>query len=144
MSPLVRVVLPVFVAATLLVTGCAKSPKSNDTADKPLGRGGLPPAEVLTIQAARREFSNSLEAVGTALARESVTLTSKSANTISAIKFTEGQRVAAGTVLVELDRAQRPRHSPKRRPNCSRAKPARARARPVGAPSIVASAARST
>ena len=106
MSPLVRVVLPVFVAATLLVTGCAKSPKSNDTADKPIGRGGPPPAEVLTIQAARREFSNSLEAVGTALARESVTLTSKSANTISAIKFTEGQRVAAGTVLVELDRAQ--------------------------------------
>jgi membrane fusion protein (multidrug efflux system) len=44
--------------------------------------------------------------VGTALSRESVEITSKTANIITRIRFVEGQRVAAGAVLVELDRAQ--------------------------------------
>jgi membrane fusion protein (multidrug efflux system) len=61
---------------------------------------------VITAKVERRPFGPVIEAVGTALARESVEITSKSANTITAIRFAEGQRVAAGTVLVELDRAQ--------------------------------------
>lgn len=71
-----------------------------------MGRGGPPPAEVLVVNGQVRPFGASLEAVGTALARESVDITSKVANTITAIRFQEGQRVAAGSVLVEFDRAQ--------------------------------------
>lgn len=71
-----------------------------------MGRGGPPPATVLVVNGQVRPFGPSLEAVGTALARESVDITSKVANTVTAIRFQEGQRVAAGSVLVELDRAQ--------------------------------------
>ena len=74
--------------------------------DRPMGRGGPPPAEVLVVNGQVRPFGAALEAVGTALARESVDITSKVANTVTAIRFQEGQRVAAGSVLVELDRAQ--------------------------------------
>ena len=74
--------------------------------DRPMGRGGPPPAEVLVVTGQVRPFGAAVEAVGTALARESVDITSKVANTVTAIRFQEGQRVAAGSVLVELDRAQ--------------------------------------
>lgn len=72
----------------------------------PGGAGGPPPATVITSRVERRPFGPVIEAVGTALARESVEITSKSANTVTAIRFQEGQRVAAGAILVELDRAQ--------------------------------------
>jgi len=68
----------------------------------PGGAGGPPPATVITSRVERRPFGPVIEAVGTALARESVEITSKSANTVTAIRFKEGQRVA--------------RRSPRRRP----------------------------
>ena len=71
-----------------------------------MGPGGNRAANVLTVKPEQRPFGPTLEAVGTALARESVDVTSKSSNTITAIRFAEGQRVASGSVLVELDRAQ--------------------------------------
>jgi membrane fusion protein (multidrug efflux system) len=46
---------------------------------------------------------DTVEAVGTALANESVTITSKISGIVKAIKFTEGQVVKAGTVILELD-----------------------------------------
>ena len=74
--------------------------------DRPMGRDGSPPAEVLVATGQLRPFGIVIEAVGTALARESVDITAKVGNTVTAIRFQEGQRVAAGSVLVELDRAQ--------------------------------------
>lgn len=47
-----------------------------------------------------------IESIGTARAREAVTVTSRVSGIVSAIRFEEGQRVAAGDVLVELDRSQ--------------------------------------
>jgi len=44
-----------------------------------------------------------VEAVGTALANESLTVTSKIAGTVKAIRFEEGQSVKAGAVLLELE-----------------------------------------
>lgn len=49
-----------------------------------------------------RAFSDQIEAVGTAKARESIELTAKSAETIGAINFTDGQKVPAGFVVAEL------------------------------------------
>ncbi len=48
-------------------------------------------------------IDDTVEAVGTALANESLTVTSKIAGIVKAIKFTEGQQVKAGTVILELE-----------------------------------------
>jgi membrane fusion protein (multidrug efflux system) len=48
-------------------------------------------------------IDDTVEAVGTALANESLTVTSKIAGIVKAIRFTEGQQVKAGTVLIELE-----------------------------------------
>ncbi len=44
-----------------------------------------------------------VEAVGTALANESITVTSKISGIVKAVRFTDGQVVKVGTVLVELE-----------------------------------------
>jgi len=97
-------------AVTLTLTACSQSPapgagKPGGGFSGPGGPGGAPPT-VITAAMETRPFGVVIEAVGTALAKESVEVTSKSTNTITAIRFTEGQSVAAGSVLVEFDRAQ--------------------------------------
>jgi len=94
--------------AVVALSGCGGSKPSGmpGAGDRPAGSGAPPPAKVITAKVERRPFGPEIEAVGTALSRESVEITSKTANTITRIRFEEGQRVAAGTVLVELDRAQ--------------------------------------
>ncbi len=95
------------IAATVLIAGCSDRQGGNPMGgDRPAGRGGPPPAKVITAPVERRAFGPVIEAVGTALARESVEITSRTTNTIIAIRFVEGQRVPAGAVLVEFDRAQ--------------------------------------
>ncbi|MFM8844290.1 MAG: efflux RND transporter periplasmic adaptor subunit [Gammaproteobacteria bacterium] len=95
--------------AALVLAACSgKEAGGRDGGQRsgPGGAGGPPPATVITSKVERRPFGPVIEAVGTALARESVEITSKSANTVTTIRFAEGQRVAAGAILVELDRAQ--------------------------------------
>ena len=98
--------LPFLLAVAFTLSACAKQGTQAGSGDRPSGSGGPPPAKVITSNVERRPFGPVIEAVGTALARESVEITSKSVNTITAIRFVEGQRVAARSVLVELDRAQ--------------------------------------
>lgn len=66
-------------------------------------QGGLPvvvgPVRVATV-------TDRIEAVGTARAREAVTVTTRISGIVAAIHFREGQVVKAGDVLVELDRTQ--------------------------------------
>ena len=62
--------------------------------------------DVVTAAAALKPFGVRIEAVGTARANESVDVTSKASNTVSAIRFEEGDRVRRGAVLVELDGAE--------------------------------------
>jgi membrane fusion protein (multidrug efflux system) len=52
------------------------------------------------------QISFEIEALGTARANESVDITAKSVNQVTAVRFAEGQQVARGQVLVELDSAQ--------------------------------------
>jgi membrane fusion protein (multidrug efflux system) len=47
-----------------------------------------------------------VEALGTARANESIDVTSKVSNIVTAVRFAEGQQVRKGDVLVELDGAQ--------------------------------------
>jgi membrane fusion protein (multidrug efflux system) len=69
-------------------------------------QGANPPVSVVTAVATRRQIDVGIEAIGTAGANESVNVSSKTSNIVTAIHFSDGQAVVAGQVLVELDRAQ--------------------------------------
>jgi len=73
------------------------------------GRGGpaaLLPIPVVSAVVTRESLSRELKALGTARANEAIDLTAKTTNIVTAIRFKDGDRVAAGAVLVELDGAQ--------------------------------------
>ena len=61
-----------------------------------------PPATVAVTPATMRPLVRSLEAIGTARANESVTVTAKVTDTVSAVHFSDGDIVSRGSVLVEL------------------------------------------
>jgi membrane fusion protein (multidrug efflux system) len=70
-----------------------------------LAAGG--PVVPVVATAARDEMiSLEVEALGTAKANESVDVTAKVSNLVTAIRFAEGQQVRKGEVLVELDGEQ--------------------------------------
>ncbi len=90
-------------ALALLLSACTQS--------TPEARGASPAAAASAIpvitQAARIEpMGIEIEAVGTTQANESVEITSKASNTITAIRFQEGEEVERGSVLVEMDGLQ--------------------------------------
>jgi membrane fusion protein (multidrug efflux system) len=63
-----------------------------------------PAVTVITAVAQQRPINVGIEAIGTANANEAVSVTAKTANIVTAIRFSDGQSVRAGDVLVELDR----------------------------------------
>ncbi|SDE39845.1 efflux RND transporter periplasmic adaptor subunit [Kordiimonas lacus] len=67
-------------------------------------RGRGPRAvSVVTTPATQRTFTDIVEALGTANARESVTLTSRVSDTVREVHFSDGDIVKAGQVLVVLE-----------------------------------------
>lgn len=75
------------------------------------GRGGgpggqMPAVAVVTASVESVPLAVTIDALGTLRANEAVEITAKVGNQVTAVRFTEGQRVAAGQVLVELDGAQ--------------------------------------
>lgn len=58
---------------------------------------------VVGARATRGDIRVSFDAVGTLRANEAVTVTAKTAGIVRSINFSEGQKVEAGSVLVELD-----------------------------------------
>jgi membrane fusion protein (multidrug efflux system) len=85
-----------------LVLGLAACGK--DEQGKAGGPGGGQPAVVTTTVLAPAPWSDSLEAIGTASARESVALTAKVSETVTDVRFDSGQSVKKGQVLVVLSR----------------------------------------
>ena len=71
----------------------------------PAGPGGAggPPAVVTTQPATLAEWTDRLDAIGTARASESIAITSKLSERVERVRFESGQRVEAGQVLVDLD-----------------------------------------
>lgn len=84
------------IALFLLLGACAKE----DSGQK---KDGGPPATVTTISIASESWQDSIEAIGTAKARESVVISAKQSERVSAVHFESGQRVSKGQVLIELD-----------------------------------------
>jgi membrane fusion protein (multidrug efflux system) len=70
------------------------------------GAGGGPVIPVVATPSRTEHLSLEVEALGTARASESIDVTAKVSNLVTAIRFTEGQQVRKGDVLVELDGAQ--------------------------------------
>lgn len=70
-------------------------------ANAPAAGARATPVEVARVT--KQEITQRVETVGTALANEAVTITAKQAGIIRRINFQEGQKVPAGTILVELD-----------------------------------------
>ncbi len=91
--------LIVFVLS-LLTVSCGK-PEAHNAAGPSTSR-----VRVVTAPVVRQVLGTEIEAVGTAMANESVEITAKTANKVADIHFQEGQPVQRGAVLVELDAAQ--------------------------------------
>jgi membrane fusion protein (multidrug efflux system) len=68
--------------------------------------GGGMPVPIVSQPAHREPISRELKALGTARANEAVEVVAKTSNLVTAIKFRDGERVAARAVLVELDSVQ--------------------------------------
>ena len=64
------------------------------------------PVPVVSQRVELQAVTRELKALGTARANEAVEITAKTSNIVSAIRFRDGERVAKGAVLVELDSAQ--------------------------------------
>jgi membrane fusion protein, multidrug efflux system len=77
-------------------------------AGAPQGGGGRNSAPAtVTLAAVRSErVSQKLEALGNARANESVDISTKISNIVTAVTFRDGERVKRGQVLVQLDDAQ--------------------------------------
>jgi membrane fusion protein (multidrug efflux system) len=69
------------------------------------GGAGMPPAAVETVRVQIRNLPNQFETVGSLRAEESISVRPEVAGRIDKINFTEGQKVAAGTLLFSLDDA---------------------------------------
>ena len=85
------------------------------TQHKPVtGAGGPPaggarnnaPASVTLAAVRAQRVSQKLEALGNARANESVDISTKTSNIVTAVTFRDGERVKRGQVLVQLDSAQ--------------------------------------
>lgn len=70
------------------------------------GRRADSPVPVVVTEVAYAEFVDRIDALGTAKANESVTISAKVTETIRRIPFADGQRVEAGQVLAELTDAE--------------------------------------
>ena len=87
--------------ALLLAAGCA-----DDAAGPPGGASGRfsgrPATLVVAEPAAVRQINDVIEAVGTTLANESLTITAKVTDAIRQVRFDDGDFVTQGDILVEL------------------------------------------
>jgi membrane fusion protein, multidrug efflux system len=87
-----------------VLSGCSGDEPPGMAARGPGGFQGV--VEVLTAPALVKPLGVSIEAVGTARSNESVEVTSKTSNQVTAIRFEEGALVRRGAILVELDSAE--------------------------------------
>jgi membrane fusion protein (multidrug efflux system) len=87
--------------STALLVGCGR-----DAARAEGGGAREAAIPVTTTEVARREWNDSLQAVGTVRALESVEVTSKVSETVQRVHFDSGDAVRAGAPLVTLSGSQ--------------------------------------
>jgi membrane fusion protein (multidrug efflux system) len=79
----------------LLLTGCSPGDGAPEA-------GAAPPVPVVVAEVAEVEFLTRVEAVGTALANESVRLSAQITETVAQVMFEDGDAVEAGELLLRL------------------------------------------
>lgn len=101
------------VAMGLGLGACSEGDASRPQGPAGQAQGGRPgsggpggPTSVIAAPVELKNFAGDVEAIGTARANEAVTITAKVSNTVTAIRFREGEEVKAGDVLIELDTEQ--------------------------------------
>ncbi|MGQ0834681.1 MAG: hypothetical protein ACT4O5_07110 [Gammaproteobacteria bacterium] len=92
--------------AGIIAAGCSEPLAGNGANTGSRDSGAREAVGVVTALPVIRPLGVEIEAVGTAIANEAVEITSKISNTVTSIRFDEGQRVRRGAVLVQLDSAQ--------------------------------------
>ena len=102
---------PISIAVAVICAGWAiyaTQHKSAPGAGQMQGPGARSAAPALvSVATVRNErVSQKLEALGNARANESVNVTSKTSNVVTAVMFRDGERVKRGQILVQLDDAQ--------------------------------------
>jgi membrane fusion protein (multidrug efflux system) len=99
------------VLAAMVMIGAAKvmskaaggeGAAASGPAPKTKGAARTPPVPVTAAVIAPRVFQDTIEVLGVAKGRQSVTLTAAATQLVERVRFTDGQRVPAGAVLVEL------------------------------------------
>jgi len=83
-----------FIAVVLLLAACGKSQQ---------GERKDAPATVTTMRVAAQPWQDSLEALGTAQANESIAITAKVSDVVTRLAFDSGERVRAGQLLVDMN-----------------------------------------
>lgn len=83
-----------FIAVVLLLAACGKSQQ---------GERKDVPATVTTMRVAAQPWRDSLEALGTAQANESIAITAKVSDVVTRLAFDSGERVRAGQLLVDMN-----------------------------------------
>jgi membrane fusion protein (multidrug efflux system) len=91
-SPTLRQFLPAL-AIALALAGCSGEPS---------GAPQAPAATVTTTLVAQKPWADTIEALGTTRANESVMITAKVTETVVRVNFEDGDLVEAGSVLVDL------------------------------------------
>lgn len=79
-----------------LLAGCGERTPT------PAGRSGPAPVKVQLRNVEAVQWVDQIEALGTTRANESLTITAKVTETVQRVNFSDGDRVEAGAVLVEL------------------------------------------
>jgi membrane fusion protein (multidrug efflux system) len=95
-----------FVIAALVLGAWALWGRGGEGGEGRGGPGGGRPTFVVAAPVGEADFAIRIDAVGTAKARESVTVTAKTQDTISGINFRDGQFVRAGYIIVEMTSRQ--------------------------------------
>jgi membrane fusion protein (multidrug efflux system) len=98
-------VLLVFIIAAIGIAGVTGKTYL-DRQSQSAGRGFGSAPSVITDRVRVMELVDSIEAIGTALASESVDLTSKVTDTVSKVNFDDGDFVEAGDIIVELTNSE--------------------------------------
>jgi membrane fusion protein, multidrug efflux system len=90
----------VFVASLLLLTALTSGCGSDDAG--PGGGPGQRATPVITAEVRQHQWSDTIEALGTTRANESLTLTAKVSETVERVNFEDGDLATEGMVLVDL------------------------------------------
>jgi membrane fusion protein (multidrug efflux system) len=103
-TPISITVAVLCAAWAIYATQHGKTPGSPGPGPGGGGRSNTPTA-VTTVSVREQRVEQNLEALGTARANESVDISSKTSNIVTAVRFRDGERVRQGQVLVQLDDA---------------------------------------